>query len=156
LLRDAMALQEEVLPQGDPVKAAALSSLATLRFEHGGAEGQKEGLQLQRRALEIRTARVGSDHPEVAAEDVILAVMLLDGEHPQVDAPEAETLLRQAVATYRRVYPQGHPRMVVALRRLAEALKLQGQQAEGAPLAAEADAMEKAIGMAPDRDNSLK
>ncbi len=153
LLRGALALQEELLPPGDVGLAPALSSLAMLRFREPDAAAHDEAVELQRRALEVRRSRLGDDHPEVAAEDVVLAIMLLDGRSPQVAAPEAETLLREAVATYRRVHPDGHPRMVTALQRLAQALRLLGRPDEAGPLDQEAAAMEaSAQGRTPEGD----
>ena len=100
-----------------------LHSLGTLLSDRGDPEAET----VFRRAISIRRAATGPEHPQVAE-----GLQLLAGELArQGRLPEAESLQRQALAHSIRTLGARHPVVTgTRLPRLATILALQGRQAE--------------------------
>ena len=91
-----------------------------------------EAEPLFRRALAIREAALGPDHPDTATSLNNLAVLL----RAQGRYAEAEPLLRRALAIREAALGPDHPDTAISLNNLAVLLQAQGRYAEAEPLSA--------------------
>ncbi len=95
--------------------------------------------QALEKALEIRRASLGEDHPEVA-----ITLGLLGQLHATLgDRPGAERYHREALAIQREVYPNGHPDIARSLDQLAITVEAQGRSFEADTLYQEALALRR-------------
>ena len=86
-----------------------------------------EAEPLYRRALAIREAALGPDHPGTATSLYNLAVLLL----AKARYAEAEPLYRRALAIDEKAYGPDHPKVAMDMRNLAELLRDQGALCRG-------------------------
>ncbi|REK03612.1 MAG: hypothetical protein DWQ36_19880 [Acidobacteria bacterium] len=120
--REAVGLAERIEGEG-PLLARSLDDLSvTLRARRSLEEAE----QLVRRALDLRRAHLGEDHPEVATSELNLGVVLYLGERYE----EAEALYRAALE--KRLALQGELHLEVAdvRNRLGIVLRLQDRYEE--------------------------
>ncbi len=120
-------------PEG-PASPIDPADLAGLHHNLGGLAHARnrpaEGLASARKALEIRRALHGDEHPDVAADASALAA-LLDQLDERV---EAEALYRQALATFERTLGPGHFEVAFNLGNLGALLDRIGRKDEALPL----------------------
>jgi serine/threonine-protein kinase len=123
LYRDGLALIARQFGENSVRLLHGLNSLGTLLSAHNEAEAE----QVFRRAIAIRRAATGPEHPQVAE-----GLQLLAGELArQGRLPEAEGLQRQALAHSLRTLGPRHPVIAGArLPHLAAILARQGRHAE--------------------------
>jgi tetratricopeptide (TPR) repeat protein/predicted Ser/Thr protein kinase len=101
LCREALAVQEERLPEDHPDKASTLLALGRTHRDHGElAEAEPE----LRRALEIRSAAFGERSTQVAECKMHLGVTL----RQKGESEAAEALLRSSAETYVAVLGESH------------------------------------------------
>ena len=129
LLSHAMA----VTGHADAMKVA-MESVATLSSKMAtylqGRASYPEAEPLFRRALEIRKAQLGDDHPSVATSLNNLAKLL----QAQGKYTEAEPLFRRALEIREAQLGDDHPYVAQSLNNLAGLLKDQGKYTEADPL----------------------
>ena len=134
----ALAIQERTLAPDDPQLAQNLGNLAIARFLQDDAPGAET---LQRRALELLRLRLGPAHVDVLDGQVVLAILRgAQGAHD-----EAAALLDVSLAGYRTVFPGGHPRVVTAMRRLADEWHALGRDDPCVSLLQDALAMQQRV-----------
>jgi serine/threonine protein kinase/tetratricopeptide (TPR) repeat protein len=92
-----------------------------------------------RKALELRRAVLGANHPAVAAAMADLGLL----NDAQGKAAEAETLLRQALTVRRAALPPDHPEVARGLNDLAAILMAQGKFDEAEHMSREALAIRR-------------
>jgi eukaryotic-like serine/threonine-protein kinase len=95
--------------------------------------------------LERRRARLGPDHPEVAASLVSLGLLRSD----QARYEEAESMIREALEIERRRLPPLHPRLTETTAALGHVLVGQGEYARAVPLLEETVALRLRAGASP-------
>ena len=110
-----------------------------------------EAEPLSRRALAIREAALGLDHPDTAASLNNLALLLCD----QGRYGEAEPLLRRALAIREAALGPDHPHTAWSLGSLAELLRDQGRLGEAEPVRRRALAISEAA-LGPDHPDTAR
>jgi len=151
LLRRALEIREAALDPDHPGRAnilntATMLSTATILqslgvlLRHQGRYGEAE--PLLRRALEIREATLGPDHPDTALSLNYLGVLLRFKGRFAV--AEAEPLLRRALEIRKAALRSDHPDIAQSLNNLALLLQDQGRLADAEPLYRLALAIRKA------------
>ncbi len=103
--------------------AAAVSSRATALTALGHFA---EAEPLHRRALAIREATLGADHPDTAVSLSNLAALL----QARGELSEAEPLHRRALAIREATLGRDHPHTAASLNNLASPLRAQGKLSE--------------------------
>jgi tetratricopeptide (TPR) repeat protein/predicted Ser/Thr protein kinase len=93
----------------------------------------RKGEPQLRKALELREANLGPDHPDTLDAAMNLGGLLWEDSR----LSEAETIIRKCIAQYRRTLGPDHPRTLSAIHYLAQVLRNQGRLAEGERLARE-------------------
>jgi serine/threonine-protein kinase len=119
LLEEALSLRERLRGEDDLEVAATLVRLGRLARLSGRGDAEV----VFRRALLIREARLGSDHPEVA--DLLNDLGTSLAAHGRFD--EAEALLRRALATEERRWGKDDPRVARVLHNLSGIALYQGR-----------------------------
>ena len=89
-----------------------------------------EAEPLFRRALEIRKAQLGTDHPDVAESLNDMAELL----RAQGKYPDAEPLFRRALEIHETQLGTDHPSVATSLNNLALLLQAQGKYSDAEPL----------------------
>ena len=105
---------------GDVQAAALHHNLGGLAHSRGEAAA---GLWHARRAVQIRRAALGDDHPDVAADQGAYAAILQDLGRLE----EAEQMLREAQGTFTRAYGPGHLEVGIARTSLGAVLHQAGR-----------------------------
>ncbi|MEZ4362739.1 MAG: serine/threonine-protein kinase [Kofleriaceae bacterium] len=138
MYRRALSIVEK-LPEYTSTPAL-LNNLGALEFDDGRFE---LALQYHQRALDLRRARLGPSHPDVARSlNSIAAVYLETG-----NAPRALELARQALPLYEAAYGPNHERVANTLALIGEVLRRSGRAKEAVPLVHRAVAIiEKSFG----------
>jgi len=108
-----------------PTSADDLINLGAVQFEWGR---YAEAERWDREALEILRGWYGSDHPETASAETLLARALVR----LARRDEARALLVSALATQERVYGRVHPRVASTLNELGIIARDQGRLDEAA------------------------
>jgi tetratricopeptide (TPR) repeat protein/tRNA A-37 threonylcarbamoyl transferase component Bud32 len=108
-------------PDARPGLAAGAASV--LGQVYRGLGRWDEALEYDRRALELRTTRLGSDHPDVAVSRNNLGLLLYDLDR----AHEAIEHLEEAVRIWRDHLGDEHPEVALARNNLAMALERAGR-----------------------------
>ncbi len=136
-VREARALDAEPAAQ-----AELLHSLGEMYRGLGRLDGADS---LLGETLERRRARLGGDHPDVAASLVALGLLRSD----QARYEEAEALVRQALDIGRRRLPPGHPAVVQASEALGHVLVERGEYDAAIPVFEEVVRRREGAGGAP-------
>ncbi|HEY0137411.1 MAG TPA: tetratricopeptide repeat protein, partial [Nannocystis sp.] len=111
--RAALAAHELEQPRDELAIARVLNNLASTI---GNLGKLPEALELLQRALEIRTANLGPDHPDIA-----FVLSTIGGSHALLgDAAAAEQAQRRALAIWRAALPPGHERLAYPLSALGD------------------------------------
>ena len=131
LVREALAIQRNLLPAGDPKLAVTLSNLGFIQWRKGSLE---EAEALYTEALNIDRRALGNDHPEIPIKLLNLAVLMRDRGRPEA----AETFAREALAIRRKILGDEHPDLSDAMDVVAAALEQRGRNAEAEPILREA------------------
>jgi tetratricopeptide (TPR) repeat protein len=116
LLRKAMEMLPEVRAGGEIERANALSDLA--QTVGSGLQDAAAAEKMLRAVLDLRRAKLGSDHPLTAMALNDLAVTRLQ----QQDYTEAEALFREALAADEKSLGTEHPETAAALENLGNVL----------------------------------
>ena len=99
-------------------------------FESGREEDERDAEPLHRRALSIREAALGPDHPDVATSLTNLAALYqVQGRYA-----DAEPLHRRALVIDEAALGPDHPSVATDLNNLAELYRVQSRNAEAEPL----------------------
>jgi serine/threonine-protein kinase len=112
LLHTALSERKRLFGSSHPAVGASLGDLGQLRQDQGDYAAAES---LHRAALDLRTAHLSLDHPDVADSQYHLGVALTwQRKHLE----EAEGLFRQALATRRQHFGDEHPGVAYALNSL--------------------------------------
>lgn len=122
LLRDALAMEGELLPREHGNVADTLAALGTVLIKKGDLEGATTNHQ---EALAIRRKLLGTENADVA--DSLDAVALLHAARG--DWGGAEGMLQAAVTTDRKTQGEDHPNVLYILAHLAWVLQNEGKLA---------------------------
>jgi tetratricopeptide (TPR) repeat protein len=140
LLRDALAIRENVFGSEHPNTASSLNNLASVLQDLGDFAGAR---QLFERALAIRENVFGSEHPNTASSLNNLASVLRTEGH----FAKARALFERALAIYEKTHGPEHPETASSLNNLATVLNDQGDFVGARQLLERALAIyEKALG----------
>jgi tetratricopeptide (TPR) repeat protein len=151
LQREALAMRRRLYPGRDhPDLAASLNTVGSTLVKMGQ---RKEGIKIQRKGLAMRRRLYrGFDHPRLAVSINDLACSLLavlarssapgDSDAPLMNAAEGETLLREALEMYRRLYKNvKHANLAMSMSNYGRWLVLRWRCDEGIDLQERALAM---------------
>jgi tetratricopeptide (TPR) repeat protein/transcriptional regulator with XRE-family HTH domain len=135
LLQRSLQIQEQMLGS-DRLEVA--DGLYTLAMLYGNWNSDEEAESLLKRALQIYKQQRGTDHIDVIKTLIALAILC---SKEQTRYPEAESLLRQALATSERVLDERHYLVVTSLNNLGILYTYQQRYEEAEPL------LERALGI---------
>lgn len=124
--QQALAIQERA--KANPARIASL--LNNVAFELNKMGKGSEAVSLYERALALRRANLGEDHPSTATTLQNLAVAL----HETGRTAEAVPMLEQAIAIREKKLGPDHPDLAVSLANLARVQYESGHAAEALPL----------------------
>lgn len=119
LLRDALAMRENLWGPDDPRLEATLTPFSALLPAVGKAA---EGEALARRALELRRSLYGEDHPVTTHQLNNLAQAI----QAQGRLAEARELYREMLRRYQAVFTGDHPMVAVALNNVSSTFYQEG------------------------------
>jgi tetratricopeptide (TPR) repeat protein len=144
-VRRALDMAPRVLPEGHPLRAAALNNLAQVcRFRQRYAEAE----QHYRAAIAIWESAMGPRHPDTAKGLLNLAAL----HHERGRERAAEELYRRAASVFRDAYGDDHELTLIARSELAEVLRAERRYSESKRLsAATLPALETRLGAADPR-----
>jgi tetratricopeptide (TPR) repeat protein len=129
-VRRALEMAPRVLPDGHPLRAAALNNLAQIcRFRQRYAEAE----QHYRAAIAIWESSVGPRHPDTAKGMLNLAAL----HHERGRERAAEELYRRAASVFREAYGDDHELTLIARSELAEVLRAERRYSESKRLSLE-------------------
>jgi tetratricopeptide (TPR) repeat protein len=138
LFQQALAIRQQVLPEGDPDIAQSLSNLALLYKSQGRYE---EAEPLYQQALAIRQHALPAVHPDFATSLSNLALLY----YSQGRYEEAEPLYKQALTIQEQALPEVHPDIAQSLNNLALLYYSQGHYKEAEPLCQQALAIRQQV-----------
>ncbi|MEO8192863.1 MAG: serine/threonine-protein kinase [Gemmatimonadales bacterium] len=147
LLRDAVAMHRRV-DANELGVATALHNLAILQMEADKVSAADSNLA---EALTIRTAKLGSDHPQVIATHHSRVIILRE----QGRYDDAEAIERNVLKARRRLYGNEHHTVTEAMNMLALVLDGQGKLAEAESLYTDALAIDRRI-LGDDNNTTIK
>src|SRR5262249_21375307 len=98
------AIRLRVLGKDDPATLTSLHHLSNILHNLGQPADAET---LCRTVLERRRRRLPAGHPDIASSLALLGLILTDRGKPEA-AEEAEPLLQEARAVFRRTLPEGH------------------------------------------------
>ena len=127
MLKDALALAEEVLEPTRIHIATVLDDLAVLCWHSGRLE---EASRLHVQALTITEAELGPEHPHAATILHHLSIL----EHARGRFAEGESFARRSAAIRQKTFGRDHPQVAAALGALAALLDGQGKPFEAKQL----------------------
>jgi tetratricopeptide (TPR) repeat protein len=127
MLKDALALADEVLDSTHIQTATALDDLAVL-CRHGGR--LEEASRLHAQALAITEAGLGPEHPHMATILHHLGIL----EHARGRFAEGEVFARRSAAIRQKTLGRDHPQVAAVLASLAALLDGQGKPFEAKQL----------------------
>jgi tetratricopeptide (TPR) repeat protein len=127
LLRDALAIREDVLGPDHLDTAASLNNLASLLYARGDLAAARS---LYEPALAILVKGLGPEHPVTATNLANLGSLL----HFQGDLAGARTLLERALAASEKALGPKHTSVAQSLNNLAGVLIAQGDKDGARPL----------------------
>jgi len=146
-IREAIEIQEQKLPEGDPVRINTLATSAHV-LESAGRWAEAEAVL--RQVIALRRKLYG-DQNELTADDLNLLAFILmkSGKYD-----EAEALVREAIALHRKTRGDKHPRIANNLLGvLADVLKKQQKWAEAEAVCREWVPLLRKV--SPDRPETL-
>jgi tetratricopeptide (TPR) repeat protein/transcriptional regulator with XRE-family HTH domain len=140
LLRQALAIRQQVLEANHPDTARTLNDLGVLYLTQGKYQQAEPLLQ---KALAIRQKKLGVEHPDTATSLNNRALLYYE----QGRYSSAETLYRDALEIRRRVLKPGHLDIAQSLNNLAQLYTVLGKFSQAESLYKEAlSSQEKTLG----------
>ena len=137
-LERAVELAERVGPARPIVKSSALSNLALVYGKQGR---HREAIECVQRAIQLREAALGRDHPDVAMlHNNLVTSLVAFGQYAEA---LAEAKLSHEMLS--RAHGPDHPRALLALNNIGGALMAAGRFAEAEPYVADALARRRAL-----------